>query len=82
VLRCPITFKEFTSHSKIVCIKTTGNVYSYEAVEELNIKPKHWKDLLTDEPFTKKDIITIQDPHNLTARDIQQFDFVKKVSLY
>ena len=38
-----------------------------QAVEELNIKPKFWKDLLTDEPFTRKDIIHIQDPLNLQA---------------
>ena len=31
-----------------------------QAVERLNIKPGHWKDLLTDEPWTRKDIITIQ----------------------
>lgn len=36
-------------------------------MEELNIKPKFWKDLLTDEPFTRKDIIHIQDPLNLQA---------------
>jgi len=29
-------------------------------VEELNIKPRFWKDLLTDEPFTRKDIIHLQ----------------------
>lgn len=34
-------------------------------VQELNRKPKNWKDLLTDEPFTQKDIIHIQDPMNL-----------------
>lgn len=43
-----------------MAIKTTGNVYCWEAVEELNVKPKNWKDLLTDEPFTRKDIIHIQ----------------------
>jgi hypothetical protein len=34
-------------------------------VEELNIKPKYWKDLLDDTPFTRKDIIHLQDPLNL-----------------
>lgn len=29
-------------------------------MEELNIKPRFWKDLLTDEPFTRKDIIHLQ----------------------
>ena len=38
-----------------------------QAVEELNIKPKNWKDLLDDTPFTRKDIIHIQDPLNLQA---------------
>lgn len=31
-----------------------------QAVEQLNFKTKNLKDLLTDEPFTRKDIITIQ----------------------
>lgn len=31
-----------------------------QAVKELNLKTKNWKELLTDEPFTKDDIITIQ----------------------
>ena len=51
----------------MVAIKTSGNVYAYEAVQELNIKPKFMKDLLTDQPFTRKDIIHIQDPMNLEA---------------
>lgn len=119
---CPVTGKVFTEHTHIAAVKTTGNVYAYEAVggvcftlsssnfaamyrhyagsvidrqahstkaalyvqtatyacaqflliayssmqlEELNIKPKNWKDLLTDEPFTRKDIIHLQDPLNL-----------------
>lgn len=41
-----------------------------QAIEELNIKPKFWKDLLTDEPFTRKDIIHLQDPLNLQVRDL------------
>lgn len=31
-----------------------------QAVEQLNIKTKTFKDLLTDEPFTRKDLITLQ----------------------
>lgn len=49
-----------TEATHIVAIRTTGNVFSYDAIEMLNIKRKHWKDLLTDEPFAKADIITIQ----------------------
>lgn len=31
-----------------------------EAVEELNLKRNHLKDLLNDTPFQRKDIITLQ----------------------
>ena len=40
--------------------QTTGNVYSMEAITELNIKSKNMLDLLDSKPFTKADIITIQ----------------------
>ncbi|CAG8616182.1 4236_t:CDS:10, partial [Acaulospora morrowiae] len=74
---CPATFRVFNDHTHIVAIKTTGNVYAYEAVERLNIKAKNWKDLLTEEPFTRKDIITIQDPHNLESRNLSNFHHLK-----
>lgn len=70
---CPVMFKIFNKNSHIIAVKTTGNVYSFEAVEELNIKNKNWKDLLSDEPFTRKDIITIQDPLNLDKFNISSF---------
>ncbi len=36
------------------------------------------QDLLTDEPFSKKDdVIIIQDPANPALRDVNQFHFVK-----
>ncbi|KAJ1564269.1 Peptidyl-prolyl cis-trans isomerase cyp8, partial [Cladochytrium tenue] len=73
----PITFKVFTENTHIVAVSTTGHVYAYETIEELNIKPKNWHDLMTDEPFKRKDLITIQDPHNLTSRDINQFHYRK-----
>ena len=67
---CPVLFKVFNSHSHIVAVKTTGNVYSYEAVKELNMKTKNMKDLLDSTPFTKADLITIQaaGPHRSVAR--------------
>ena len=52
--------KEFNARSHIVAIKPSGNVLSYEAVEQLNILPNNWVDVLTGEAFTKDDIITIQ----------------------
>eukprot|EP00955_Chlamydomonas_euryale_P032249 338114-Chlamydomonas_euryale.AAC.1 len=39
----------FTEHTHIVAVRPTGNVYCWEAVEELNVKPKNWRDLLTEE---------------------------------
>ncbi|CAI0507674.1 unnamed protein product [Linum tenue] len=57
---CPVLNKVFTEFTHIVAIKTTGNVFCYEAVKELNIKTKNWKELLTDEPFTREDLITLQ----------------------
>lgn len=74
----PVLNKVFTEHTHIVAIKTTGNVYAYEAIEQLNIKAKNLRDLLTDEPFTRKDIIQIQDPQNLQARETERFDHVKR----
>jgi len=42
------------------------------------VKPKFWRDLLTDEPFSRKDLIHLQDPMNLSGRNMEQFDHVKK----
>uniref|UniRef100_A0A383V4T2 Peptidylprolyl isomerase n=2 Tax=Tetradesmus obliquus TaxID=3088 RepID=A0A383V4T2_TETOB len=74
---CPVTSKVFTPHTHIAAVKTTGNVYSYDALEELCIKPKNWKDLLTEQPFTRKDIIHLQDPLNVSGRLISEFHHVK-----
>lgn len=54
-----------------------GNVYSFEAVEKLNLKAGNFKDLLTDEDFTRKDIITIQDPTSLDKFNISNFHHIK-----
>ena len=59
---CPITRKTLNEHSKIVANKKSGQVYSWEAVERLNIEKGNWNDLMTDEPFTRQDLIILQDP--------------------
>eukprot|EP00906_Rhabdomonas_costata_P008014 RCo011440 len=79
---CPVTFKVFTEHSHIVAIRTTGNVFSFDAVNEMNVKFKNWKDLLDDTPFTKKDIVTIQDPHNIHKQNYSEFHHVKSDQLF
>ena len=43
----PVTCKVFTNNSHVVAIAKTGNVFSYDAVLELNIKSKNFTDLLT-----------------------------------
>uniref|UniRef100_A0A8D3DTM9 RING-type E3 ubiquitin-protein ligase PPIL2 n=1 Tax=Scophthalmus maximus TaxID=52904 RepID=A0A8D3DTM9_SCOMX len=74
---CPVLYNVFTNNSHFVANKVTGNVFSNEAVEQLNIKTKSFKDLLTDEPFTRKDIITLQDPTNLDKFNVSDFFHVK-----
>ncbi|KAI4324829.1 hypothetical protein MLD38_030281 [Melastoma candidum] len=75
--QCPVLNKVFTEFTHIVAVKTTGNVFCYEAVKELNIKTKNWKELLTDEPFTREDLITIQNPNTLESKALLDFDHVK-----
>jgi peptidyl-prolyl cis-trans isomerase-like protein 2 len=70
---CPVTYKEFNNNSHICTIKTSGNVYSYSAVQELNVKAKNWTDLLTGEAFKRSDILVLQDPTNIEARSTSNF---------
>lgn len=74
---CPVLYKAFTKHSHIVAVGTTGNVFSYEAIEQLNIKTKSWKDLLNDEAFQRKDLITLQDPHNIEKFNLSTFHHLR-----
>ncbi|WWC59286.1 peptidyl-prolyl cis-trans isomerase-like 2 [Kwoniella dejecticola CBS 10117] len=74
----PITYKVFSPHIHIVFLKNTGNVFDMASLQLLAIKPKTWRDLVNDEPFKREDIITIQDPQNLGARDLREYDYVKK----
>ncbi|KAF8410229.1 hypothetical protein HHK36_002752 [Tetracentron sinense] len=88
---CPVLNKVFTEFTHIVAVKTTGNVFCYEvchffvglfaflakAIKELNLKTKNWKELLTDEPFTRQDLITIQNPNALDSKVLVDFDHIK-----
>lgn len=65
--------KDFTDSTKIAAISTTGNVFSYKVIEELNKKQKNWMDLLTGKKFKSRDIIILQDPLNLRERIIDNF---------
>lgn len=73
----PVTFKVFTDNTHLVALRPTGNVFAYDTIERLNIKGKLWKDLVTDEAFTRKDIIVVQDPQNLESRNLSSFKYLK-----
>lgn len=75
---CPVMDKEFSKNSHIVAVGTSGNVFSWEAISELNIKRRNWKDLISEEPFKRSDLITLQDPQK--PQEIKWTDYyhVKK----
>lgn len=74
----PVTYKPFTDNTHIVALRNTGNVFAWDTVERLNVKAKMWRDLVNDEEFSRKDIITLQDPQNLAARDLSAFKYIKE----
>lgn len=62
-------------------LRTTFNFQyrsCFQAVERLNIKAGFWKDLLTDEPIARKDIVHLQDPTHLDKFNIAEFFHIKK----
>ena len=76
----PVTFKVFTDNTHIVAVRhdDSANVFAYDTVERLNIKAKMWRDLVSDDEFTRKDIITLQDSQNLESRDLSSFKYLKE----
>lgn len=73
----PVSLRELTDHSHLVAIRTTGYVYLYDTVQQLNLKTKSLRDLVTDAPFVKADILTLQDPHDPDKRRMQDMYHVK-----
>ena len=71
----PVTFKVLTDNTHIVALKNTGNVFAYDTVQRLNIKAKMWRDLISNEEFSRQDIVTIQDPQNVESRNISSFKY-------
>ncbi|KNG87331.1 hypothetical protein ANOM_003925 [Aspergillus nomiae NRRL 13137] len=74
----PVTYKVLTDNTHIVALRNTGNVFAWDTVERLNIKGKLWRDLVTDEEFGRKDIITLQDPQNIESRNLSSFNYLKE----
>lgn len=75
----PVTIKEFTENSHIVAIRhgESANVFLYDTLERLNFKAKMWKDLVSDEEFSKKDLVILQDPQNVESRNLSSFKYLK-----
>jgi peptidyl-prolyl cis-trans isomerase-like protein 2 len=73
----PVTFKVFTDNTHIVALKKSGNVFAWDTVERLNIKAKNWRDLVSDDEFTRKDIVTLQDPQNIESRNFGAYKHVQ-----
>lgn len=75
----PVTYKVFTDNTHIVAIRhgSYANVFAWDTVERMNIKAKMWQDLLDDQPFTRADIITLQDPQNMASRNLDQFKYLQ-----
>ena len=51
----PISYKVFTDNTHIVCIRTSGYVYAYDTVQELNKKAKFYFDLMTSTALLNSD---------------------------
>lgn len=73
---CPVTFKVFGNNTAVCANMASGHVYCLEAVLELNKKNKNWNDLITGKPFKWTDIVVIQDPENIEAREVAKFHFM------
>ena len=73
-----VTYKAFTNNTHLVALRKSGNVFAWDTVERLNVKAKHWRDLLSDEEFSRSDIITLQDPQNIEARNFNAFKHVRE----
>ncbi|KAM0455016.1 hypothetical protein ACHAPV_007903 [Trichoderma viride] len=75
----PVTYKVFTDNTHIVAIRhgSYANVFAWDTVERMNVKAKLWQDLLDDQPFTRADIITLQDPQNMASRNLDQFKYLQ-----
>ncbi|TKY90211.1 hypothetical protein EX895_000209 [Sporisorium graminicola] len=74
----PVSFKEFGQHSHLVAIRQSGNVFLHDTVHRLNVKAKYMRDLVTDEAFTKADIIAVQDPNHPETRNPSAMHHVKE----
>ena len=76
----PVTYKALTDNTHITAIRhgESANVFAHDTIERLNIKAKNWRDLVSDEDFSRKDMITLQDPQNTGSRNLSTFSHVQE----
>lgn len=48
-------------------------MYLWDTVEQLNLKTKNLRDLVSDEEFTRGGLIILQDPMDLDRQNISTF---------
>ena len=53
-------------------------MFAWDTIERLNIKAKNWRDLVSDDEFTRKDIVTLQDPQNIESRNFGAYKHVQE----
>ncbi|CDR94084.1 Peptidyl-prolyl cis-trans isomerase 4, putative [Babesia bigemina] len=77
-LQCPLSFKRFTPSSHVVAVLASGYVYGHAALKDIAKKQKDgtMSDPMTGVPFTKADVVTLQDPHNTEWRKIANFKHI------
>ncbi|KAK2195530.1 bifunctional Cyclophilin-type peptidyl-prolyl cis-trans isomerase [Babesia duncani] len=76
--QCPLSLKTLTPSSHVVAVRQTGNVYKASALKLVAKRQSdgYMKDPLSNEPFEKSDIITLQDPLDQCRRMISTFKHV------
>jgi len=84
--QCPILGKALTDRTAVIAIvqpnnRSTANVYSKQAYQELNVKAKNYEDLVSGVKFDKKrDVLILNDPDNPEwnqRRNISQFYHIR-----
>lgn len=60
----PVSYKVFNEHTAITAVSSSGNVFSKDTIESLNVKPGFWRDLVDDTEFSRKDLIVLQVRNN------------------
>lgn len=58
----------------------TLSTFILQAIDRLNLKTRNMKDLITDEHFSRSDLVTLQDPEHPEKWDISTFYHVNNKS--